>query len=92
MGAQAGAQVRLIAFGAKWCGPCRKMKPVVRELATQMGDRLDVMEVDVDAAPQLARQYNVASIPCFVVLSGGVEVTRATGSMPKAQLRALTGL
>lgn len=91
-GGQAGAPVTLMAFSATWCGPCVKMKPVVRELATQMGDRLEVMEVDVDSAPQLAQKYNVASVPCFVVLNRGVEVSRGTGSMPKEQLRALTGL
>jgi len=91
-GGQVGAPVTLMAFGAKWCGPCRGMKPVVRELAAQLGDCLEVIEIDVDSAPQLARKYNVGSIPCFVVLNGGVEVTRRTGSMPKEQLRALTGL
>jgi thioredoxin-like negative regulator of GroEL len=51
-----------------------------------------VVEVNVDENPDLARHYNVRSIPCFVVLKDNKEVTRRTGSMPKESLRQLTGL
>jgi len=85
-------QLELIDFSAKWCPPCRAMKPVVHELAEELRGRLEVIEIDVDQSPDLARQYNVDHIPCFILLRDGKEVTRQTGSMPKENLRELTGL
>lgn len=82
----------LMDFYADWCGPCQAMKPVVHEFAGEMQGRLRVWEVNVDENPDLARQYNVRSIPCFVMTRGGKEVSRRTGSMPKESLRQLSGL
>lgn len=82
----------LMDFYADWCGPCKAMKPAVHELAGELKGRLEVMEVNVDQNPDLARQYNVRSIPCFVLLQNGQEVGRRVGSMPKAALREFTGL
>ncbi len=87
-----GGQPVLMDFYADWCGPCQMMKPAVHELANELQGRLQVMEVNVDQNRDLARQYNVRSIPCFVVLRDGREVARRTGSMPKENLRQLTGL
>jgi len=82
----------LMDFYADWCGPCRQMKPVVNELRNELAGQLTVMEVNVDANPDLARQYNVRSIPCFVVTRAGTEVARRVGGMSKESLRELTGL
>lgn len=82
----------LMDFYADWCGPCKMMKPAVHELANELPGRLQVMEVNVDQNPDLARQYNVNSIPCFVLLRDGKEVNRRTGFMSKESLRQLTGL
>lgn len=91
--AEAGAgDLVLMDFYADWCGPCRAMKPVVHELASELQGRIQIVEVNVDQNPDLARQYQVRGIPCFVVLKGGREVNRRTGSMPKEALRELAGL
>lgn len=87
-----GGEPTLIDFYADWCGPCKVMKPVVHQLAAELQGKLKVLEVNVDQNPDLARQYNVRSIPCFVVLRDGREVNRGTGSMPKDSLRRLAGL
>jgi len=91
-GAAGVGQPTLMDFYADWCGPCIAMKPVVHELANELQGKLRVVEVNVDENPDLARHYNVRSIPCFVVLKDNKEVTRRTGSMPKESLRQLTGL
>jgi len=87
-----GGERTLMDFYADWCGPCKMMKPVVKELAGELRGRLQVVEVNVDQSPDLARQYNIRSIPCFVVIEDGREVARGTGAMPKENLRKLTGL
>lgn len=90
--ASIGGEPTLIDFYADWCGPCKVMKPVVHQLAAELQGKLKVLEINVDENPDLARQYNVRSIPCFVVLRDGKEVNRRTGSMPKESLRQLAGL
>lgn len=90
-GAAAGERT-LMDFQADWCGPCQMMKPVVKELAGELQGRLQVVEVNVDESPDLAREYHIRSIPCFVVLENGREVARETGVLSKERLRELTGL
>lgn len=87
-----GGERTLMDFQADWCGPCQMMKPVVKELAGELQGRLQVVEVNVDQSPDLAREYNIRSIPCFVVLENGREVARETGVLSKERLRELTGL
>ena len=90
--AVASGQPVLIDFYADWCGPCQAMKPVLHELAGELGGKLQVIEVNVDKQQALAEQYNVHGIPCFVLLKGGKESARQVGSMPKQMLRQMTGL
>jgi len=82
----------LLQFSAAWCGPCRTVKPEVEALAREVRGKAEVVQVDVDQQKALARQYNVRSIPCFVVVKGGQEVARQTGAIGKADMRRLLGL
>jgi thioredoxin len=88
--------VTLIDFTAKWCGPCRVMEPVLATLAKEYAGRARVVAVDVDVEPGLAQQYNVRSMPTFVLVRDGREVGRVVGSRPRAFIagmldRALAG-
>jgi thioredoxin 1 len=85
-------RLKLMDFSAEWCPPCRAMKPVVHELAEELRGQLEVVEIDVDQNPDLAQRYNITRIPCFILTRDGKEVNRQTGSMPKENLRELTGL
>ena len=68
------------------------MKPAVHELADELRGKLQVVQINVDQQHALAQEYKVRSIPCFVLLKDGKEAARQTGSMPKANLRQMTGL
>lgn len=88
--------ITLIDFTAKWCGPCRIMDPVLASLATEYAGRVRVVAVDVDDDQLTAQQFNVRSMPTFVLLRDGREVGRVVGSRPRAFIagmldRALAG-
>ncbi len=76
----------LVDFYADWCGPCRSMMPVVEEVAIEYKGRLKVGKVNSDKEPELARAFNVMSIPAFFILKDGKVVDQMVGAMPKSML------
>jgi len=90
--ALASSQPVLLDFSATWCGPCRQVAPVVHELALELKGRARVLKVDVDEQQELAMQYNVRSIPCFVAIKNGREVAHEVGAISKADMRRMLGL
>ncbi len=78
----------LLDFWANWCGPCRMMAPVVEEIAKEHPDVL-VGKVDVDAEGELAKKFNIISIPTFIVLKGRKVQAQTAGARPKSALEEL---
>ena len=78
----------LVDFWATWCGPCQMVGPIVEELGEEVTDA-NIFKVDVDANPDLAREYRVMSIPTFLVFKDGQMVKRDMGAKPKEELLAL---
>ena len=78
----------LIDFWATWCGPCQMVAPIVEELSDELTD-VKVCKVDVDAEPELAREYRVMSIPMFYVFKDGKVTDRAVGAQDKDALIAM---
>ncbi|PIX62572.1 thioredoxin [Candidatus Uhrbacteria bacterium CG_4_9_14_0_2_um_filter_41_50] len=76
----------LVDFWASWCGPCKVMSPIVEELAGEM-EGVIIGKVNVDENPDLARQFNILSIPTFIIFKGGQAVEQFSGSMSKEMLK-----
>ncbi|HOZ47237.1 MAG TPA: thioredoxin [Candidatus Hydrogenedentes bacterium] len=78
--------VTLVDLWAEWCGPCLMMAPTLNELAAAYQGKATIAKVNVDKEPALAQQYNVAAIPCLIVLKDGKEVKRFVGVTSKGDL------
>jgi thioredoxin 1 len=76
----------LVDFWADWCGPCLRVAPVLEEIANEMGDRVKVVKLDIDANPNTARDYSVLSVPTLTVFKGGLPVQSVAGARPKGDL------
>ncbi len=78
----------LVDFWAPWCGPCRMMAPVIEELAGEIdGAKLKIGKCNVDENPGVAGQFNVMSIPTFLVFKGGKVVDTFVGGMAKQAMK-----
>ena len=73
--------IALIDFWAVWCGPCRMMAPVVEAADQVLGDTIHFTKIDVDELQDVASGFDIMSIPTFVILQDGVEISRLVGAM-----------
>ena len=77
----------LVDFWADWCPPCRKLSPLVDELAEEFAGRVKVGKLDVDGSPDVASRYGITSIPCLLVFRDGEVVAQRVGACPRGELR-----
>lgn len=61
----------LFDFYADWCGPCRRQGPILEDLKTKMGDRVDIRKIDVDANMDLANKYGIRVVPTLIIEKDG---------------------
>ncbi len=78
----------IVDFWAPWCGPCRMMGPVFEKLSAGYTGKLKFGKLNADEQEDIAREYEVRSIPCLVMLKNGKEVARFVGFKPEAGLKA----
>ncbi len=78
----------LVDFWAEWCGPCKQIDPVIREIATEKAGALTVAKLNVDDHGDIAMRYNVMSSPTRIVFKNGAEVRRLVGARGKSALLA----
>ncbi|MDE7427280.1 MAG: thioredoxin [Muribaculaceae bacterium] len=78
----------LVDFFATWCGPCKMMSPVIEEVKNKVGDKANVLKVDIDKNPELADKYNVRSVPTIILFKNGEAVWRTVGVQPEDLLVA----
>lgn len=74
----------IIDFWAEWCAPCRQIAPVLKQLASQYGDRVKIAKMDVDANPSTPGRYSVRAIPTLLAFQNGQVVEQLQGANPRA--------
>lgn len=76
----------LVDFTATWCGPCKLMAPVLKEVKQAIGDTATIIKVDVDKNKQAASEYQVQSVPTLILFKNGQQLWRQSGVIQKAGL------
>jgi thioredoxin 1 len=76
----------LVDFWAEWCAPCRKVEPLLNELATEMADKVEIVKLNIDENPETANTYRVMSVPTLTIFKGGQPVQSVAGAKPKGDL------
>jgi len=77
----------LVDFWAEWCGPCRRVAPIVEELAEEYKGRVKIVKLNVDDGQKTATNYGVMSIPTLMFFKGGKVVEQIIGAVDKAELK-----
>lgn len=76
----------VVDFWATWCGPCRKLSPVVEEIANEYEGKVKFAKLNIEQDKDIAQKYSISGIPCLLVFKDGQPIERMAGLMPKSTI------
>jgi thioredoxin 1 len=77
----------LVHFYANWCSPCKLMTPILEQIKDEMGERLNVIEIDVEDKKKLSRRYKIKSLPTLLIFKNGEPLWRQSGMIKKDDIK-----
>ena len=81
----------LVDFWAEWCGPCKAIAPILKDIDAESSDSVLIAKVDIDQYGDLAQKYNVMTIPTLILFSNGEMIKKEVGAKGKTQILAMLG-
>ena len=76
----------LIDFFATWCGPCKMLAPVLKEVKDSLGERITILKIDVDKNQELSSKYQVRGVPTMILFQNGKQLWRQSGVLSKEEI------
>tara|TARA_R110000868_G_scaffold19484_13_gene83870 strand:- start:3862 stop:4161 length:300 start_codon:yes stop_codon:yes gene_type:complete len=79
----------LVDFHADWCGPCKMLAPILKQVKESLGDAIKIVKIDVDKNQPLAVKYQVRGVPTLLLFKNGKQVWRQSGVLDKQEIIAI---
>ena len=77
----------LVDFWAEWCGPCKMIAPALEEISGEIGDKVDIVKLNIDENPDTPGRYGVRGIPTMLLFKGGKPVAQKVGASPRSHIQ-----